>query len=75
MIGSPNAPSQVEFHRCSVDNNTAGEGFQDDPQGEGGAFALGGGTTIVISECLVVNNYAGDRVRRCVEEENAVCCM
>jgi len=64
---SKSAPSLVEFHRCSAQSNNAGEGFKDDPQGHAGAFAVGGGTTIVLADCLVEDNFAGDRVRR-VEE-------
>ncbi len=63
MIWSKSGPSQMEFHRCSAENNTAGEGFEDDPQGQGGVFAVGPGTTIVLADCLFQNNYAGDRVR------------
>ena len=62
VIWSKSGPSRMEFHRCSVGNNTAGEGLQDDPQGKGGAFAAGGGTKLTLEDCLVENNYAGHEV-------------
>ena len=61
-VGSGDAPSYIEFHRCVVDNSTTGWPFEDDPQGEGGAFSLGKGTTIVIEDCVVKNNYCGKKV-------------
>lgn len=63
VIWSKSSPYEMEFHRCSAVNNTAGEGFEDDPQGQGGVFVAGPGTTIVLADCLFENNYAGDRVR------------
>lgn len=35
--------SLVEFHRCTVNGSSTGDAIKDDPQGEGGAFAVGGG--------------------------------
>jgi len=61
-VGSGDAPSYIEFHRCVVDNSTTGWPFEDDPQGEGGAFSLGSGTTLVLEDCLITNNYAGKKV-------------
>lgn len=72
MIWSKSAPSLVEFNRCSAQTNNAGEGFQDDPQGQGGVFAVGPGTTIVLAGCLVENNVAGDRVR-VIEDRRGLC--
>lgn len=63
VIWSKSAPSHVEFHRCTMENGTAGVGYENDPQGEGGALAAGGGTTVVLADCLLVDNYAGYTVR------------
>lgn len=56
-------PSTVEFHRCSVENSSAGFDFKDDPQGEGGAFSVGEGVTLVLSDCLVEECSCGKKVR------------
>jgi len=63
IIWSKSGPSRMEFHRSFAGSNKAGEGFQDNPQGQGGVFAVGPGTTIVLTDSLFENNYAGDRVR------------
>ena len=61
-IGSGNAPSHVEFHRCTVANSTTGRQIEDDPQGEGGAFSVGRGITLVLSDCTLKGNYCGNKV-------------
>ncbi|MEP5117293.1 MAG: hypothetical protein ABJQ90_16330, partial [Parasphingorhabdus sp.] len=62
VIGSGNASSHVEFHRCTVVNSTTGRYFKDDPQGEGGAFSVDMGITLVVSDCILKNNYCGNKV-------------
>ncbi|MEP4903852.1 MAG: hypothetical protein ABJX82_18785, partial [Paracoccaceae bacterium] len=62
VIGSGNAPSHVEFHRCTVDNSTTGHYFKDDPQGQAGAFSMNRGITLVVSDCILKNNYCGYKV-------------
>lgn len=52
----------VEFHRCTVDNSSTGQAFDDDPQGEGGAFSVGKGLTFLLSNCTLKNNYCGKKV-------------
>ena len=61
-VGSGNGPSYIEFHRCLVHNSTTGWPIEDDPQGEGGGFALSKGTTLVLEDCVVTNNYCGKKV-------------
>lgn len=36
--------------------------MKDDPQGEGGAFWVGFGATLVLSDCILKNNYCGKKV-------------
>lgn len=55
-------PSFLEFHRCTVVNGTTGKFYEDDPQGEGGAFVVGYGSTLVLDDSLVINSYAGKKV-------------
>ena len=62
-IGTGNATSYIEFHRCTVDNATAGRHIEDDPQGEGGAFIVGEALTLVLSHCVLKNNNCGSKVR------------
>ena len=59
-VGSGN--SSIEFHRCLIHNSTTGWPFEDDPQGEGGGFALGAGTTTILEDCVVTDNYCGKKV-------------
>lgn len=54
--------SLVEFHRCTVNGSSTGDAIKDDPQGEGGAFAVGGGVTFLLSDCVLANNYCGKKV-------------
>ena len=61
-VGSGNGPSYIEFHRCLIHNSTTGWPIKDDPQGEGGGFALGRGTTLVLQDCVVTDNYCGKKV-------------
>lgn len=61
-IGTGDAPSHIEFHRCLVANSTTGLYIEDDPQGEGGAFAVGRGITLVLSDCVLTGNYCGNKV-------------
>ena len=60
--GNGNGPSYIEFHRCLIHNSTTGWPFEDDPQGEGGGFSLGAGTTLVLEDCVVTDNYCGKKV-------------
>lgn len=62
VIGSGPPTSYVEFQRCTVDNSTTGKLIEDDPQGEGGAFAVGQGSTVVLKDSLLVNNVCGKKV-------------
>ena len=62
-IGAGEAPSHIEFHRCTVDNASTGRYIEDDPQGTGGAFNVGQALTLVLSDCVLKNNYCGSKVR------------
>ena len=53
----------LEFHRCWMESSSAGFGFEDDPQGEGGAFAVGEGVTLILSDCLLKGISSGNKVR------------
>ena len=53
----------LEFHRCWMENSSAGFGFEDNPQGEGGAFAVGEGVTLILSDCLFKGISCGKKVR------------
>lgn len=55
-------PSYVEFHRCKFHNSTAGIDIEDDPQGEGGVFSVGSGTTLVVVDSMITEAYAGKKV-------------
>ncbi|CAM9320502.1 unnamed protein product, partial [Sphacelaria rigidula] len=46
-------PSYVEFHDCVIVNSTAGEINVKDDQGEGGAFSVGEGSTLVLMNTTV----------------------
>ena len=61
-IGSGDGRSNVEFHRCTVDNSSTGEAIKDDPQGEGGAFSVGGGVTLLLADSVVKRSYCGKKV-------------
>ena len=61
-LGSGSATSYVEFHRCIIHNSSSGWPIEDDPQGEGGAFVVGGDTILTLEDCLVTNNYCGKKV-------------
>lgn len=61
-IGSGDGRSEVEFHRCTVDNSSTGEAIKDDPQGEGGAFSVGGGVTLLMADSVVTRSYCGKKV-------------
>ena len=67
VIASGSSPSHVEFHRCTVANTTTGSYIEDDPQGEGGAFAVGEGIWLLIDDCIVSNNFCGKKVRAAEE--------
>ena len=62
IAGANNATTYVEFHRCFINASTTGSPIENDPQGEGGAFALGHKTTLVLEDCMVTNNYCGKKV-------------
>lgn len=55
-------PSYIEFTRCTVDNSSAGLAIEDDPQGEGGAFSVVEGATLVLTDCVIRNNHCGSKV-------------
>lgn len=61
-IGSGEFPSNVELHRCKVANSTAGSHIEDDPQGDGGVFNVAGGTQLLLSDSLFIDNYSGNKV-------------
>lgn len=61
-IASGPPASYVEFHRCTVENSTTGRPVEDDEQGEGGAFVVGSGSTLVLNDCLLVDNFCGKKV-------------
>lgn len=62
VIGSGPPTSYVEFHRCTVENSTTGNFTAGNPQGTGGAFAVDQGATLVMNDCLLVNNACGNKV-------------
>jgi len=45
-----------------VNDSWAGASDKDDPQGEGGAIIVGGGSTLVLDDCLVSNSTCGKKV-------------
>ena len=53
----------VEFHRCWVENSSAGFVYEDEPQGEGGAFAVGEGVTLLLTDCLLKGISCRNKVR------------
>lgn len=55
-------PWHVEFHRCKVASSSAGRGFEHDPQGQGGAFSVGVGVALLLSDCLFMDNTSGNKV-------------
>ena len=61
-IGSGDGRSHVEFHRCRLNGSSTGKAIKDDPQGEGGAFSVGGGVTLILSDCVINNSYCGKKV-------------
>ena len=61
-VGSGQAPSLVEFHRCTVTNSTSGVFIKDDPQGEGGVFSVAPGNTILLSNSTFEQNRSGNKV-------------
>lgn len=64
VIGSGDGgTSRVEMHGCTFDNSTTGSAIEDDPQGEGGAISVAQGTTLVLDDCLLINNFSGKKVR------------
>ena len=61
-VSSDSSRSTIEFHHCLIFNSTTGAPINDDPQGEGGAFVLGGGTHLILEDCVVKNNACGKKV-------------
>lgn len=55
--------SYVEFYGCYFMNVSTGANIEDDPQGEGGVFSVGTGNTLVLVDSVVVDGYAGKKVR------------
>lgn len=55
-------PSRVEFHRCTVDSSSAGSATNDDSPGDGGAFSVVKGSTLVLADCVVKNSTSGTNV-------------
>ena len=62
VVGSGDSPCFVEFHRCLIHNSTTEWPIKDIPQGEGGGFALGEGTTTILEDCEWTDNYCGKKV-------------
>lgn len=62
QISGDTGASFVEFNRCLVSNNSAGTNIEDDPQGDGGAFSVGTGVSLLLEECVVQTSYAGNKV-------------
>lgn len=52
----------IGFHRCTVNGSSAGDGIEDDPQGEGGAFSVGQNITLLLADCIFENNTCGKKV-------------
>ena len=61
-FGSGSNSRTIEFHRCLIASSITGAPIKDDPQGEGGAFALGQGTHLILEDCVVKNNTCGKKV-------------
>lgn len=61
-MGSGSGGSVVEVNRCLVINATCGVYIEDEPQGEGGAFSVGGGTTLIMQDTIVRNSTTGKKV-------------
>lgn len=61
-VSVSSSSSYIESHRCVVDNTTTGWPFEDDRQGEGSAFSLESGITVVMEDCVLKNNYCGRKV-------------
>lgn len=62
VVSTGQFASHVEFHNCTMVNNSAGIYIQDDPQGEGGVFSLARGTRLLLSESVFKDNYSGSKV-------------
>ena len=62
VVRSGDSPSFVEFHRCLIHKSTTEWSIKDIPQGEGGGFALGEGTTTILEDCEGTDNYCGKTV-------------
>lgn len=54
--------SSIEFHRCTVANSSAGRAIGEDSRGEGGAFVVGKGATLLLANCTISNNNCGNKV-------------
>ena len=61
-LSGGNDPWNVAFHKCTVENSTAGLDFKDDPQGEGGAFSVGEGVTLLVADCTFKGSSCGKKV-------------
>lgn len=62
QISGDKGSSVVEFAGCLVVNSSAGMGFDDDPQGDGGAFSVGTGVTLILANSTVWGGTAGNKV-------------
>lgn len=60
--GSGRGESNIQLHRCVVDNSTTGQYIKDDPQGEGGAITVATGTSLLLEDCVLRHNYSGKKV-------------
>lgn len=61
-INPADEPSTVEFHRCMMDNCSAGNTTEEESHGEGGVFSVGEGATLGLVDCTLKNNHCGDKV-------------
>lgn len=62
-VGTSDGPSYVELHDCAIQNSTAGNSSVEGDQGEGGAFGVGKGSTLVLVNTTVRECSAAKKVR------------
>lgn len=73
VIASESVATYVEFHRCTMENSTVGIEIDDDPQGKGGAIAVGQQCTLLLANCTIANSYCGKKVRKVDSLKYGVC--
>lgn len=62
QVGNSNGPSYVELYGCAILNGTAGNSSVEGDQGEGGAFGVGTGSTLVLVDTTVRGCSAAKKV-------------